>query len=211
MIKLGDVKGAESPVREVDRVIVAGDTGGKPALRAFPTMVDLGGGELLVGYDLSRDHHATPPMAWMMTRSFDEGRTWGESFALSALPGYQMTGNLGFMKCPDGSIMCALARCYYPAWRQHQRVSLEEPHVIPAVEPFTEIGPRRYEPFVIRSWDKGYNWTPLSYPLDLFPVRWMTHATGNNGPHELSDGRWMWSVQGTRSASATDVDAAGVT
>ena len=92
LIKLGDVKGVESPVRVVERVVVAGDTGGKPALRAFPTMVDLGGGELLVGYDLSRDHHRTPPMAWMMTRSFDEGKTWGESFALCALPGYHLTG-----------------------------------------------------------------------------------------------------------------------
>ena len=75
MIRLGDVDGVESPVREVERVVVAGDTGGKPALRAFPTTVDLGDGEVLVGYDLSRDHHNTTAMGWMMTRSFDEGRT----------------------------------------------------------------------------------------------------------------------------------------
>ena len=97
-------------------------------------MVDLGDGELLVGYDLSRDHHATPPMGFMTTRSFDEGKTWTESFALCAMPGYHVTGctradevpgRLGLMKCPDGS-MCNLARAYYPAWRQHQSVSLSE-------------------------------------------------------------------------------------
>ena len=164
MIELGDVKGVECPVRVVERVVVAGDTGGKPALRAFPTMVDLGDGELLVSYDLSRDHQATPPMGLMMTRSFDEGRTWGESFAACALPGYQITGNLGFMKCPDGSIMSVMARCYYPAWRQYQTVSLSEPHVVPSMKPFDEVGPRRFDVFVVRSWDKGYNWTPLDHP-----------------------------------------------
>ena len=58
MIELGSIEGVVCPIREVDRVVVAGDSGGKPALRAFPTMVDLDNGELLVGYDLARDHHA---------------------------------------------------------------------------------------------------------------------------------------------------------
>ena len=101
------------------------------------------------------------------------------------------------MKCPDGSLMCNLARAYYPAWRQHQSVSLSEAHVVPDMQPFGERGPRRFDHFVVRSWDKGYNWTPLAYPLDLFPIgMWSSHATGDSGPHELSDGRWMWSVQG---------------
>ena len=212
MIKLGDVEGVVCPVREMDRVVVAGDTGGKPALRAFPTMVDLDDGELLVGYDLARDHHATPPMAWMMTRSFDGGRTWGESFALCALPGYHVTGHLGFMKCPDGSIMCSVARAYYPSWRQFRSVSLAEVHVVPDVKPFADIGYRRYESFLIRSWDKGYNWTPLSYPFELFPYSTSaTHTTGNSGPYELSDGRWMWPVQGQAARDATDSNVAGVT
>ena len=197
MVKLGDVKEIDCPVREVERVVVAGDTGGKPALRGFPTMVDLGDGELLVGYDLCRDHHVTAPMGWMMTRSFDEGKTWGESFALCALPGYQVTGDLGFMKCPDGSIMCVLARCYWPSWRQFPSVSLAEPHIRVPMKPFGEMGRRRFDVFVIRSWDKGYNWTPLEYPLDLFTGdMWQTNATGNSGPHELGDGRWMWAVCG---------------
>ena len=197
MIELGEVRGVDLPLREAGRVVVAGDPGGKPALRAFPTMVDLGDGELLVGYDLSRDHHATPPMGFMTTRSFDDGKTWSESFALCAMPGYHVTGCLGLMKCPDGSLMCNLARAYYPAWRQHQSVSLSEAHVVPDMAPFGERGPRRFDHFVVRSWDKGYNWTPLAYPLDLFPIgMWSSHATGDSGPHELSDGRWMWSVQG---------------
>ena len=131
MIELGEVPGVDLPLREAGRVVVAGDHDAKPALRAFPTMVDLGDGELLVGYDLSRDHHATPPMGFMTTRSFDDGKTWSESFALCAIPGYHVTGCLGLMKCPDGSLMCNLARAYYPAWRQHQSVSLSEPHVDP--------------------------------------------------------------------------------
>ena len=126
MIELGEVRGVDLPLREAGRLVVAGDHEGKPALRAFPTMVDLGDGELLVGYDLSRDHHATPPMGFMTTRSFDDGKTWSESFALCAMPGYHVTGCLGLMKCPDGSLMCNLARAYYPAWRQHQSVSLSE-------------------------------------------------------------------------------------
>ena len=197
VIKLGDVKGVDLPVREVERVLVAGDTGGKPALRGFTTMVDLGDGEFLVGYSLARDHHATPPMGFMTTRSLDEGKTWGESFALGAFPGFNVTGCLGLMRCPDGSIMCNLAKTYYPAWRQYQSVSLSEPHVVATMKPFGEVGPRRFDHFVVRSWDKGYNWTPLDYPLDLFPIgEWSTHATGNSGPYELSDGRWMWSVEG---------------
>ena len=155
MIELGEVRGVDLPLREAGRVVVAGDHEGKPALRAFPTMVDLGDGELLVGYDLSRDHHATPPMGFMTTRSFDDGKTWSESFALCAMPGYHVTGCLGLMKCPDGSLMCNLARAYYPAWRQHQSVSLSEPHVVPDMAPFGERGPRRFDHFVVRSWDKG--------------------------------------------------------
>ena len=114
MIELGEVRGVDLPLREAGRVVVAGDPGEKPALRAFPTMVDLGDGELLVGYDLSRDHHATPPMGFMTTRSFDDGKTWSESFALCAMPGYHVTGCLGLMKCPDGSLMCNLARGLLP-------------------------------------------------------------------------------------------------
>ena len=197
MIELGSVNGAESPVRVVERLVVAGDTGGRPALRGFTTMVDLGDGEFLVGYDLCRDHHFTTPMGLMMTRSFDEGRTWGESFAVCALPGYQLTGNLGFMKCPDGSIMCVMARCYWPSWRQFRSVSLSEPHVRVPMKPSNEMGRRRFDVFVIRSWDKGYNWTPMDYPLDLFPgEQWGSNVTGNAGPHELGDGRWMWAVDG---------------
>lgn len=31
----------------------------------------------------------------------------------------------------------------------------------------------------------------------LFPGgAWTSHATANTGPYELSDGRWMWSVEG---------------
>lgn len=197
MIELGGVKGVESPVSVVERILVAGDTGGKPALRGFPSMVEFEDGEFLVGYDLCRDHHVTTPMSWMITRSFDEGKTWGESFAVCSLPGYQLTGNLGLMKCPDGSIMGVMARCYWPSWRQFTSVSLELPHVRVPMKPSLEMGRRRFDVFLIRSWDKGYNWTPLGYPIDLFPgEQWGTNVTGNSGPHELSDGRWMLAVDG---------------
>lgn len=42
--------------RVVGEVIVVGGTG-KIAFRAFPTMANLGNGELLVAYYLGRDHH----------------------------------------------------------------------------------------------------------------------------------------------------------
>lgn len=187
--------------RALDRVVVAGGSPGRVALRAFPTLVNFGNGELLVGYDLSRDHHLTPPMGFMLTRSRDGGRTWTESFALCALPGYHVTGNLGLMKCPDGSVLCALVRAYYPGWRQYKRVSCEQEGVVPAQEPFPLNGNRnrRVQKVHVRSWDKGYNWTPACWddPIDLFPGKFnSTHTSGDDGPYELSDGRWMMPIQG---------------
>jgi len=188
--------------RVVERTVICGGED-RIAFRAFPTMVNFGDGGLLVGYDLARDHHVTPPMGLMTTRSLDAGRTWEEPFALCALPGYNVTGNLGLMKCPDGSLMCKLARYYYPGWRHHGRVSCERPGTGQAqvVPPFEKSGAdRRFQSVIVRSWDKGYNWTPANFdePFEIFPGRYsQTHCTGDSGPHELSDGRWMMSVQGT--------------
>ena len=204
-LKLVQMKECDA-FRVRDGVTIAGGTE-KKAFRAFPTLVNFGDGELLVGYYLGRDHHVTPPASFMLTRSLDGGRTWGESFPFCALPGYNITGNLGLMKHPDGSIVCKFARYHYPGWRRYKEASLEKCHTgeMQALPPFKGQGfwaLRRLETFMVRSWDKGYNWTPTNFDetFELFPGRYTsTHGTGDNGPHELSDGRWMMSVQGTLS------------
>jgi len=201
--------------RVVDQVIVAGGTD-KVAFRAFPTLANFGGGELLIGYYLGRDHHVTPPASFVLTRSMDGGRTWGESFPFGALPGYNVTGNLGLLKLPDESVLCKFARYYYPGWRRYRDVSLEKSHsgVAAGMPPFGRVGGwtlRRLETFIVRSWDRGYNWTPTNFDerFELFPGPYTNmHGSGDKGAYELSDGRWMTSVQGC----VTDLrSVAGVT
>ena len=90
------------------------------------------------------------------------------------------------------------ARYYYPGWRQYQN-------------PGTR-GVRQFQTFIVRSWDKGYHWTPANFnePFKLFPGKYTSiHSSGDDGPYELSDGRWMVSVQGTLSGERHWV--AGVT
>jgi len=186
--------------RVAGRVTVAGGTG-KPMLRAFPSMVNLGNGELLAGYGISRDHHATPGMGFMTTRSRDGGRTWSEALPLLALPGFHAFGCQGLMKCPDGSLLCSLARAYYPGWRQYRRVNFEK-RGLPAMEPFpcdAWRDRRLQRASLVRSFDKGNSWTPVNWdePFEAFPGRFTScHTTGEHGPHELSDGRWMLGVEG---------------
>jgi hypothetical protein len=119
----------------------------------------------------------------MIATSDDHGVTWSEPRPLYAVPGWDCFPNGGACQITDERI----------------RLFIGQYRFAPALggkQPFAGDWHTRY----IDSIDEGAHWTEPSDDLKIFPS-W-TEFYGTSNPHQLSDGRLMWAVQGTQDRDA---------
>jgi hypothetical protein len=120
-------------MKVVKRVTV---TTGPKRHRAFPGLLRLRSGELLLTYREGSDHWKTDDAVLQATRSKDDGETWSEPVTLLSEAGWGFSAHHGPTQLADGSVLA-------PA------MSLRKSHVEPRGE---------YRVYTLRSHDEGRNW-----------------------------------------------------
>jgi hypothetical protein len=159
-----------TPVLEiVEKVVVAG--GGAARSRALAGVVQVGDGELLVGYREGSDHLATDDGVVMTTRSADGGRTWEQPVEAWAKPGWDCAGGRSITQTPDGDLVMFVLQA-------KRSGGAAEAHVYPTW-----------------SSDGGRTWGPAGDELSLF--NGWSEANPAGHIYEMSDGRWLMPAYGS--------------
>lgn len=146
-------------LREVRRFTVAA---GEPRHRAFPGLLRLSSGELLVTYREGSDHWRTDDGAVKITRSVDDGVSWSDPEPFFAQPGWGCCAHHGGQQLSDGRILL-------PGMAMRRRG--EE---------------REFKAYLFCSEDGGSSW---AHPLQLGPADGWAWQNQYGRVQELPDGR----------------------
>jgi len=118
-------------VSVIERVRV---TSGPPRHRAFPGLLRLDDGTLLVMYREGSDHWVTDDAVVRATRSTDGGVTWSDPVTMLEEEGWGFSAHHGPLQLSDGSILA------------------------PAMSLRRSDGRREFRAYALRSYDGGRNW-----------------------------------------------------
>lgn len=146
-------------VREIRRFTIAE---GKPRHRAFPGILRLSSGEILVTFREGSDHWRTDDGVVQIVRSSDRGVSWSEPELLFSEPGWGCSAHHGPNQLSDGRIL------------------------LPAMS-LRHVGERReFKVYLLCSEDQGASWTE---PMVLGPTEGWVWQNQYGRVQELPDGR----------------------
>jgi hypothetical protein len=167
-----------APIEIIERITIVD---GPPYRRRWGTSLrKLKNGDLLASYHETAGRENVNDGSATIIRSRDNGKTWDHPIAIYAEPGWLCGPVSGLRVFPDGTVIAVLGK--------YKRT----------INPDTTYGLEMYPTFtyITRSTDHGYTWGELESIDGFWP--YFTEMYGTNDPIELSDGRQMMSIQGTR-------------
>ena len=145
-------------------------TSGPPRHRAFPAIVKLQNGDLLVAYREGTDHWYVKDGIVRTVSSSDNGKTWSEPQTVWEVPEHNLGTHNGMKQLADGALL------------------------LPGVD-VLDIRTANWlmKPYLMRSEDNGHTWSKPEEPKPegLPQFQWFS----TYGPiFELEDGTVVWSV-----------------
>ena len=151
-------------INEVRRFTIAG---GERRHRAFPGVVRLTSGELLVFYREGSDHWRTVDGVVKMVRSQDEGESWSAPELVFSEPGWGSGAHHGPAQLSDGRVILPMT-------------------LVGSYEDLPDGVEMRGKVYLLSSEDGGNSW---SEPLHLGPTEGWSWQNNYGRVHELPDGR----------------------